>query len=103
MAESIDKLAGAPDKLESCPERRISLPMGHGIEMEVCQGTGSGVGVRKTQEKMVCKVHRGVWKGVQVGTEPGGQVGQSGCTCMCKSWDGYPTHRKIGAARADKW
>src|SRR5258707_13609726 len=43
----------------------------------------------------------------------GGRVGQSGCTCMCKSWNGgnrawwvprgYPTHRKIGAARADKW
>ncbi len=31
--------------------------MGHGIETEVCQGTGSGVGVRKTQETMVHKVH----------------------------------------------
>src|SRR5260221_13955443 len=43
----------------------------------------------------------------------GGQVGRGGCTCMHKSWNdgnrvwwvprGYPTHRKIGAARADKW
>ena len=33
--------------------------MGHGIEMEVCQGTGSGVGVRKTQETMAHKVHGG--------------------------------------------
>src|SRR5258708_9275837 len=44
--------------------------MGHGIEMEVCKGTGSGGGVRKTQEKMACDVWGGVQKGVQVGAEP---------------------------------
>ena len=87
--------------------------MGHGIEMEVCQGTGSGVGVRKTQEKMVHKVHRGVQKGVQVGMEPGWGPGWPEWVHMCKSWNGgnrvwwvprgYPTHRKIGATRADKW
>src|SRR5258707_9052402 len=49
-------------------------------------GTGSGVGIRKTQEKMVCKVCGGVWKGAQGGTEPRGQVGWCGCACMCKSW-----------------
>src|SRR5260221_9240245 len=58
--------------------------MGHGIEMEVCQGTGSGVGVRKTQEKMAHKVHGGVQKGVQVGTEPRWGLGWPECACMHK-------------------
>ena len=82
--------------------------------MEVCQGTGSGVGVRKTQEKMVHKVCRGVWKGVQVGMEPGWGPGWPEWVRMyAQTWNGgnkvwwvprgYPTHRKIGAARADKW
>src|SRR5258705_9147852 len=39
--------------------------MGHGIEMEVCQGTGSGVGVRKTQETMAHKVRRGAQRCVE--------------------------------------
>ena len=88
--------------------------MGHGIEMEVCQGTGSGVGVRKTQEKMVHKVHGGVQKGAQVGTEPRWGPGWPEWVHMyVQSWNGgnrvwwvprgYPTHRKIGATRADKW
>ena len=85
--------------------------MGHGIEMEVCQGTGSGVGVRKTQEKMARKVHRGVWKGVQVGVEPGWGPGWPEWVCMYaqklenEEWvwwahRKYPTHRKSGATRA---
>ena len=57
--------------------------MGHGIEMEVCQGTGSGVGVR---EKMVHKVHGRVCRWAQ--SPGGGWVGQSGCACMRKSWNG---------------
>ena len=56
--------------------------MGHGIETEVCQGTGSGVGVRKTQEKMACEVHGRVHRWVQ--SLGGGRVGQSGCACMRK-------------------
>ena len=52
--------------------------MGHGIEMEVCQGTGSGVGVRKTQEKMVHKVRTGGHR-AQVGARLA-RVGAHVCT-----------------------
>src|SRR5258708_38370574 len=58
--------------------------MGHGIEMEVCQGTGSGVGVRKTQETMACKVCGRVCRWAW--SLGGGWVGRSGCACMHKSW-----------------
>ncbi len=62
--------------------------MGHGIEKEVCQGTGSGVGVRNPGKKWCAKVHRGVQKGAWAWSLGEGQVGQSGCTYMCKGWNG---------------
>src|SRR5258708_23073079 len=55
--------------------------MGHGIEMEVCQGTGSGVGVRKTQEKNGAQ---GVWRCVE------------GCTGGHRAWVGAGLAR-VGA------
>ena len=56
--------------------------------MEVCQGTGSGVGVRKTQEKWharcagVCgRVHRWAWS-------LGAGLARVGVHVCAKSWNG---------------